>query len=100
MAQVLKDNPVITTVSPPSFYHFSSFPFIFSFTFSHSSIINVGYFFLLLLFSSSSSLSLSLQLELSYNPIGPDGAKALSEVLKFHGKINTLKLGWCQVITE
>lgn len=39
-----------------------------------------------------------LQLELGYNPIGPDGAKALSEVLKFHGNINTLKLGWCQVI--
>ena len=43
------------------------------------------------------SLSLS-QLELSYNPIGPDGAKALSEVLKFNGNVNTLKLGWCQVI--
>lgn len=47
------------------------------------------------------SLSLSLplsQLDLAYNPIGADGAKALSEVLKFHGNINTLKLGWCQVI--
>lgn len=45
------------------------------------------------------SLSFSLsQLELGYNPIGPEGAKALSEVLKFHGKIKTLKLGWCQVI--
>lgn len=38
------------------------------------------------------------QLELGYNPIGADGAKALAEVLKFHGNINTLKLGWCQVI--
>jgi hypothetical protein len=47
-----------------------------------------------------SLFSLLLQLELGYNPIGPDGAKALSEVLKFHGKINTLKLGWCQVIVE
>ncbi|KAJ0039253.1 hypothetical protein Pint_23069 [Pistacia integerrima] len=45
-------------------------------------------------------LSLSLthtQLDLSYNPIGTDGVKALSEVLKFHGNINTLKLGWCQI---
>lgn len=38
------------------------------------------------------------QLELGYNPIGPDGAKALCEVLKFHGKVEILKLGWCQVI--
>ena len=54
------------------------------------------FFFFLLL-----SLFLSLsQLELSYNPIGPDGAKALSEVLKFNGNVNTLKLGWCQVIIE
>lgn len=37
------------------------------------------------------------QLEVGYNPIGPDGAKALSEVLKFHGNIQALKLGWCQV---
>lgn len=47
--------------------------------------------------SLSHSLPLS-QLDLAYNPIGADGAKALSEVLKFHGNINTLKLGWCQVI--
>lgn len=38
-----------------------------------------------------------MQLELSYNPIGAEGAKALCEVLKFHGKVQTLKLGWCQV---
>lgn len=38
-----------------------------------------------------------IQLELGYNPIGPDGAKTLCETLKFHGKIETLKLGWCQV---
>eukprot|EP00268_Persea_americana_P034994 TRINITY_DN3456_c0_g1_i13.p1 TRINITY_DN3456_c0_g1~~TRINITY_DN3456_c0_g1_i13.p1 ORF type:complete len:161 (+),score=31.89 TRINITY_DN3456_c0_g1_i13:215-697(+) len=37
------------------------------------------------------------QLELGYNPIGPEGAKSLSEVLKYHGKIETLKLGWCQL---
>jgi hypothetical protein len=36
-------------------------------------------------------------LDLAYNPIGADGAKAITEVLKFHGNINTLKLGWCQV---
>lgn len=42
--------------------------------------------------------SLFSQLELGYNPMGPDGVKALSEVLKFHGNIETLKLGWCQVI--
>lgn len=41
-----------------------------------------------------------LQLGLGYNPIGPDGAKALSEVLKFHGNIDTLSLGWCQVIIQ
>lgn len=35
---------------------------------------------------------------MSYNPIGSDGVKALCDVLKFHGKIQTLKLGWCQVI--
>lgn len=33
----------------------------------------------------------------SYNPIGPDWAKALAKVLKFHGNIKMLKLGWCQV---
>ena len=54
-------------------------------------------FFFFFFFFFSLSLSLS-QLELSYNPIGPDGAKALSEVLKFNGNVNTLKLGWCQVI--
>ena len=42
-------------------------------------------------------VSLFLQLEVGYNPIGPDGAKALSEILKFHGNVKTLKLGWCQV---
>jgi hypothetical protein len=36
-------------------------------------------------------------LELSYNPIGFEGVKSLFEVLKFHGKIKSLKLGWCQV---
>ena len=55
------------------------------------------FFFFFFFFFFSLSLSLS-QLELSYNPIGPDGAKALSEVLKFNGNVNTLKLGWCQVI--
>lgn len=40
------------------------------------------------------------QLELSYNPIGPEGAKALCEVISFHGKLETLKLGWCQVISS
>lgn len=40
----------------------------------------------------------TFQLELSYNPIGPDGVKDLCEVLKFDGKIETLKLGWCQVV--
>lgn len=42
-------------------------------------------------------VSLFIQLEVGYNPIGPDGAKALSEILKFHGNVKTLKLGWCQV---
>lgn len=37
------------------------------------------------------------QLEIAYNPIGPEGAKALSEVLKFHGNVKNLKLGWCKV---
>ncbi|KAI8522599.1 hypothetical protein RHMOL_Rhmol13G0008500 [Rhododendron molle] len=37
------------------------------------------------------------QLEISYNPIGPHGAKALFEVLKSHGNIKTLSLGWCQI---
>lgn len=36
-------------------------------------------------------------MELGYNPIGPDGAKALAEVLKFHGNVKDLNLGWCQV---
>lgn len=49
------------------------------------------------LFSGQILCYLFSQLELGYNPIGPDGAKALCEVLKFHGKIETLKLGWCQV---
>lgn len=39
-------------------------------------------------------------MDLNYNAFGPDGAKALSEVLKFHGKIETLKLGWCQVMNR
>lgn len=47
--------------------------------------------------SSYSCLPLS-QLEISYNPIGPHGAKALFEVLKSHGNIKTLSLGWCQVV--
>lgn len=38
------------------------------------------------------------QLELGYNPIGPEGAMALAEVLKFHGNVKDLMLGWCQVI--
>ncbi|KAF5201514.1 Nlr family card domain containing [Thalictrum thalictroides] len=29
-----------------------------------------------------------------------DGAKALAEVLKFHGKIEILKLGWCQRVSR
>ncbi|GJW77493.1 protein NLRC3 [Tanacetum coccineum] len=37
------------------------------------------------------------ELELGYNPMGPDGAKALSDVLKFHGNIKTLMLGWCKI---
>lgn len=37
-------------------------------------------------------------MELGYNPIGPEGAEVLCEVLKFHGNIHILKLGWCQVI--
>lgn len=39
------------------------------------------------------------QLELSYNPIGADGVKALCDILKFHGKIETLRLGWCKVMS-
>ena len=70
----MKDNDVITTVRPITFSLAN--PFTFSFP----------------------SLNLFLsQLELGYNPIGPDGAKALAEVLKFHGNVKTLKLGWCQV---
>jgi len=30
--------------------------------------------------------------------MGPDGTKALCDIIKFHGKLETLKLGWCQVI--
>lgn len=45
------------------------------------------------------AISSFLQLELGYNPIGPEGAKALAEVLKFHGNIKVLMLGWCQVRT-
>ncbi|PKU63125.1 RAN GTPase-activating protein 1 [Dendrobium catenatum] len=37
------------------------------------------------------------ELELGYNPIGPDGARALCDIIKFHGKLETLKLGWCQI---
>jgi hypothetical protein len=37
------------------------------------------------------------QLEIGYNPFGPDGMKVLSEILKFHGNVKALKLGWCQV---
>ncbi|KAH0461984.1 hypothetical protein IEQ34_009559 [Dendrobium chrysotoxum] len=44
--------------------------------------------------TTTNSCSL-FQLELGYNPIGPDGAKALCEIIKFHGKLETLKLGWC-----
>ncbi|GJV33506.1 NLR family CARD domain-containing protein 3 isoform X2 [Tanacetum coccineum] len=29
--------------------------------------------------------------------MGPDGAKALSDVLKFHGNIKTLMIGWCKI---
>jgi Ran GTPase-activating protein (RanGAP) involved in mRNA processing and transport len=39
-------------------------------------------------------------LELGYNPIGPDGAKALATAIKFHGAIDTLRLGWCKVEKE
>lgn len=38
-----------------------------------------------------------LQFEFSYNPIGMNGAKVLADTLKFHGKIETLRLGWCQI---
>ena len=38
-----------------------------------------------------------MQFEFSYNPIGMNGAKVLADILKFHGKIETLRLGWCQV---
>ncbi|KAH0461499.1 hypothetical protein IEQ34_009074 [Dendrobium chrysotoxum] len=40
--------------------------------------------------TTTNSFSLFL-LELVYNPIGPDGAKALYEIIKFHGKLETLK---------
>lgn len=80
LAEALKDNSIITFVSPSSFYLFFSFLYL-----------NVT------TYNSLSSLSFS-QLEVGYNPIGPDGVKALSEVLKFNGNIETLKLGWCQVI--
>ncbi|MCO5567712.1 hypothetical protein L7F22_021406 [Adiantum nelumboides] len=36
-------------------------------------------------------------LELSYNPMGPDGAKILADFIKFHGNVQTLRLGWCQI---
>ena len=39
-------------------------------------------------------------LELGYNPMGPEGAKALATAIKFHGKIDTLRLGWCKVEKE
>ncbi|KAK1437835.1 hypothetical protein QVD17_03635 [Tagetes erecta] len=35
-----------------------------------------------------------------YNPIGPDGAKALADILKFHGNIKTLNIGWCKIGAE
>lgn len=48
-------------------------------------------------FLSLTSLIFDLQLELSYNPIGADGSKILADFIKFHGNVQTLRLGWCQV---
>lgn len=78
IARVLKDNSVISTVSLNN-YFVSCLCFCSFFAFSDTGFISHS------------------QLELSYNPIGPDGAKALAEVIKFHGSVKTLKLGWCQV---
>lgn len=36
-------------------------------------------------------------LELGYNPMGPDGAKELADVIKFFGNVETLRLGWCKL---
>ncbi|KAL3824215.1 hypothetical protein ACJIZ3_020244 [Penstemon smallii] len=78
IAQVLKDNSVITAVSASHVSKFLTFYKIIQ--------------------TMNLSLSLSLcQLEIGYNPIGPDGAKALAEVLKFHGNVKDLMLGWCQI---
>lgn len=74
---MLKDNSVITTVW---------------LQFSFSVLVACLHYFI----PNAKFIAFS-QLELSYNPIGPDGAKALAEILKFHGNVNTLKLGWCQV---
>ena len=32
-------------------------------------------------------------LELGYNPIGPKGAEALAETVKFHSKLTALRMG-------
>lgn len=77
-ARVLKDNSVITVVSNQA-------------AFSSQFDVNLHLHNMHLFHPRT-------QLELGYNPIGPDGAKALAEVLKFHGNIKDLMLGWCQVI--
>lgn len=84
IAHVLKDNSIITTVS----CFFSFFLIKFGLLCRELYLMPLG---------SSYYYSILSQLELGYNPIGPEGAKALAEILKFHGKIETLKLGWCQV---
>ncbi|GKV22807.1 hypothetical protein SLEP1_g32632 [Rubroshorea leprosula] len=77
IAQALKDNTVISTVG-------------------HLVIVVISFSFPIYL-QCDIRTSCSFSLELGYNPIGSDGAKTLSEVLKFHRNVKALKLGWCQV---
>lgn len=79
VAQVFKDNQIITSVS------------------TLSSIIHFIVYSMDCILSNPIHHQFGFQLGVAYNPIGPEGAQALCEILKFHGKIQTLELGWCQV---
>jgi len=37
-----------------------------------------------------------VQLELGYNPMGPEGPRPSRDTIKFHGNVETLRLGWCK----
>ena len=79
MAQVLKDNPVITTVSPPSFYHFSSFPFFFGslFLILQLVMLDTSFFFFSSSFCSRCSWSLVII------PLGQMGQRLYLKFLSF-----------------